>query len=472
MVCRQGVLWAEPAADASSGPSTQASALARHLRDFRSGERETAVGTSRAIDGSFDVEVFTNEFWTARQRAANALHEVSYRACFKPALPRFFIEHLTKPGDRVHDPFLGRGTTAVEAALLGRVPSGCDANPLSGMLTGPRLSPPRLEAVAERLAQIDLSAPADAPDELRVFFHPDTLRQIAALRRYLSEAEASGRLDAVDRWIRMVTVNRLTGHSPGFLSVYTLPPNQAVGVAAQRKINAKRGQTPPLRDLTAIVLKKSRALLAEVDEELRLRLGRVAAKATLLCGSSERTPAIRGGSIDLVVTSPPFLDVVQYRADNWLRCWFCGIDAATVSVAELRRIEDWEALMTRVLTEQRRILRPGGHIAFEVGEVRGGKVRLDEHVLVCARAAGLEPCWALVQDHAFTKTANCWGIDNNKKGTNTNRVVLLRRPDSVASSGKPSRPPNLRQNAPSHGALNQAGLQPAPPVRDRRQFES
>src|SRR5215207_7250430 len=68
------------------------------------------------------LPTFVNEFWTSRQRAAHPLHEISYRACFKPQLPRFFIERLTQPGDRVLDPFSGRGTTALEAALLGRVP--------------------------------------------------------------------------------------------------------------------------------------------------------------------------------------------------------------------------------------------------------------------------------------------------------------------------------------------------------------
>jgi|GEM_PF-1021894 len=55
-----------------------------------------------------------NEYWTSGQRQANSLHEVSYRACFKPQLPRFFIERLTEPGDTVYDPFGGRGTTAIE----------------------------------------------------------------------------------------------------------------------------------------------------------------------------------------------------------------------------------------------------------------------------------------------------------------------------------------------------------------------
>ncbi len=37
------------------------------------------------------ISMFVNEFWTARQRAANSLHEVSFRACFMGELPGFFL---------------------------------------------------------------------------------------------------------------------------------------------------------------------------------------------------------------------------------------------------------------------------------------------------------------------------------------------------------------------------------------------
>ena len=60
--------------------------------------------------------VSTGEFWTSKQRAASSLHEVSYRACFKPPLARYFIERFSEPGEVVHDPFMGRGTTPLEAA--------------------------------------------------------------------------------------------------------------------------------------------------------------------------------------------------------------------------------------------------------------------------------------------------------------------------------------------------------------------
>src|SRR5208283_1103596 len=193
--------------------------------------------------GPHCIRQYTGEFWTSRQRQASSLHEISYRACFKPQLPRFFIERLTQCGEVVYDPFMGRGTTVLEAALLGRVPCGCDINPLSVVLTQPRLRPPRLEEVAQRLRQIDFASSDEFPEDLLVFFHPDTLRAIAALKKYLLARRTAHALDAVDDWICLLALNRLTGHSPGFFSVYTLPPNQAVSVKSQRKINAQRNQT-------------------------------------------------------------------------------------------------------------------------------------------------------------------------------------------------------------------------------------
>ena len=397
------------------------------FREFGEKTRRSMLLTSGSVEGLIEVPVFTNEFWTAKQRAGHSLHEISYRACFKPQLPRFFIERLTKPGERVYDPFMGRGTSLLEAALLGRVPLGCDVNPLSTVLVRPRLGPPTLEAVAKRLHEIDFEdAPAvSKAGDLLVFYHPETLRQIMALKQYLLRREKTGELDVVDEWIRMVAINRLTGHSPGFFSVYTLPPNQATSPVAQRKINEKRKQTPPVRDVAKIILKKSKSLMSDLDSKTAATLRRSSSQAVLVTGAAAATPAIKSGSVQLVVTSPPFLDVVDYAGDNWLRCWFLNVDAKSVSITTPGKVERWQEAMTEVFHELERVLAPGGHVAFEVGEVRHGKVRLEEAVLPCGMAAGLEPLLILINDQEFTKTANCWGVDNNDKGTNTNRIVLF-----------------------------------------------
>ena len=373
------------------------------------------------------VETLVNEFWTSKQRAASSLHEVSYRACFKPQLPRFFIDRFTSIGDTVYDPFMGRGTTVVEAALAGRTPVGCDINPLSAVLAEPRLAPPTIEEVVARLDSLNLSLATSYPKELEVFYHPETLREICSLREYLLARQRRGWLDGVDRWIRMVAVNRLTGHSPGFFSVYTLPPNQATSIDGQARINAARNQVPPRRDVRALIAAKTRSLLSDCDSATRSTLLRSSQRAKLITGPARSTPQLKSGSVSLVVTSPPFLDVVNYAGDNWLRGWFCGIDTSDVQISMHKKLPDWQAAMTAVFKELARVVKPRGHVAFEVGEVRNGKIKLEEAVLPCGVAAGLTPLLVVINSQAFTKTANCWGVSNNSKGTNTNRIVVFRK---------------------------------------------
>ncbi|MDQ6765846.1 MAG: site-specific DNA-methyltransferase [Verrucomicrobiota bacterium] len=371
--------------------------------------------------------MFINEFWTSKQRAASSLHEISYRACFKPQLPRFFIERLTGTGAVVYDPFLGRGTTLIEAALLRRHVIGADVNPLSRILTEPRLRPPNIADVRDHLTAVGWKHSDEGPLDLLAFYHPETLREICALRRYLLDRKAQSRLSDVDRWIQMVATNRLTGHSAGFFSVYTLPPNQAVSAERQRKINETRGQTPSRRDVTDLILRKTKTLLQSVTFEDRDALRFAVTKARFITGSSDHTPVIKNSSVDLVVTSPPFLDVVDYAGDNWLRCWFNGIDEKGINIWMFREASQWSAAMERVFIELRRVLKRSGHVAFEVGEVRGGKVKMEDLVIPAARAAGLQPVLVLINSQEFTKTSNCWGVTNLTAGTNTNRVVLLQK---------------------------------------------
>jgi len=57
-----------------------------------------------------------------------------YPARFSPEFARCIIKKLTKPGELVLDPFMGGGTTLVEARILGRRCIGSDINELSTFL--------------------------------------------------------------------------------------------------------------------------------------------------------------------------------------------------------------------------------------------------------------------------------------------------------------------------------------------------
>ena len=410
-------------------------ALQAELEDFVCQEQGSPSFGLKTDIQAFDINGtaiprFVNEFWTARQRQACSLQEISYRACFKPQLPGFFIHLLTSEGDRVYDPFSGRGTTALEAALNNRLCLANDVNPLSRILTEPRLRPPEQKDLERRLEEIPLDTGARADIDLSMFYHPDTEGELVSLRQYLSEKRNAGLEDPLDQWIRMVGTNRLTGHSKGFFSVYTLPPNQATSPERQVIINKKRGQRPDYRNVRAIILKKNRNLLKRLEPGQRKSLLNTCSEARFFTRDAAETREIEPDSVDLTVTSPPFLDQVQYSADNWLRCWFNGLDAGAISsrVTMSRTVNDWSENMGRVFLELNRVTRPGGWVAFEVGEVKKGKVRLDEHVAPLGLAAGLECAGILVNQQRFTKTSNIWGVDNNSRGTNSNRVVIFRKP--------------------------------------------
>lgn len=370
---------------------------------------------------------FINEFWTAKQRQASSLHEVSYRACFKPQLPRFFIELFTQTSDVVYDPFSGRGTTIIEAGLLGRNIIANDVNPLSRILSLPRFFVPDLNLLSERLSEIPRQKNARTETDLSMFYHPDTEAEIVSLGKYLREKKETGTEDRLDAWIRMVATNRLSGHSPGFFSVYTLPPNQATSPERQRKINAERKQTPEYRDTRELILKKSRQLVSGLTPEQIDTLKQAGQNARFLTADARFTKEIPGNTVQLTVTSPPFLNVVQYAADNWLRCWFNGIDAGEVakSITMSATLESWMEVMGAVFTELYRITRRDGWVAFEVGEVRNGTINLDEHVVPLGLQAGFQCQGILINEQQFTKTANIWGIRNNRKGTNSNRIVIF-----------------------------------------------
>lgn len=386
------------------------------IRAFSAFDRQT---TEEINDG---VPYFTNAFWTSDQRAGSSLHQITYRGCFKPSLAEFFIGRLSQPGDVVHDPFMGRGTAPLQAALMGRCSYGSDINPLSRLMTRPRLQPVEIKDIERALDTVDWAAGEATRNDLLDYFHPVTFKKLESLRLWLARHAPidDETPDAAADWIRMVALSRLTGHSPGYFSVTTLPPGQMTTIAGQKRMNARYGRCAVARDLQPIILAKSTALLRDgcIDNNLPHRLH--------VCAAWD-TPWIESGSVDLVVTSPPFADVIDYGQTNWMKAWFAGITTSDIAFSHLRALEDWGKMIHRTLIELMRVVKPGGYISLEVGEIRKGSVDLAR--LVWGAAEGL-PCdrlGVIVHDAAFTKASHINGVLNRRNGTNTNRVVMIRR---------------------------------------------
>jgi hypothetical protein len=174
-------------------------------------------------------------------------------------------------------------------------------------------------------------------------------------------------------------------------------------------------------------LRKSSSLLKGTNKDLRTKLQKNAANQLLLTEDARNVKQIKDNTVKLTVTSPPFLDIVNYRDDNWLRCWFNGIDLNKISekITTLPSIDRWVEFMQEVFQDLYRITKANGWVAFEVGEVRKGKINLDEYIAPIGVNAGFSLFGIIINKQDFTKTSNIWGINNNESGTNTNRIVVF-----------------------------------------------
>lgn len=78
----------------------------------------------------------------SKKRVQGYTHEFyRYPARFAPEFVRTVIEAFSNPGDTIFDPFMGGGTTLVEAIVSGRHAIGTDINPLAVFLAKVKTTP-------------------------------------------------------------------------------------------------------------------------------------------------------------------------------------------------------------------------------------------------------------------------------------------------------------------------------------------
>lgn len=378
------------------------------------------------------------------RRYGHVFHSMcSYMGSFPPGLPRYLIEQLTEPGDVVLDPFSGRGTAPLEACLAGRHGVGVDLNPLASMLSSVKLDPPTLAETLARLAQLEGSYVPEpvgdrAPPEIRMLFEEGTtLPQILHMKASLDPADRTDRFllaslagilhgnhtrDVVSSRCLSVSMPNTFSMSPGYLARY---------------IAEKSLVRPPF----------------DAFEKLRLRMhfefaeGVPALRGRALRGDARALSGlIAPGSAKLIVTSPPYLNVVRYGKFNWIRLWLLGESVSDVdrslrveatdrrlALSDRMRFKGYCGFLKTVLTECATVLRDDGVCAVTIGDVRN-----KEHG---ERTLALE-AWESMKDEVplvlgaavvddvnqLGKVSKIWGLAHRGEATKVDRVLLFHKP--------------------------------------------
>ena len=249
----------------------------------------------------------------------STFHQLSpYFGKLKSKIARELIINYTKPDNTILDPFSGSGTVTLESLILNRHTIGNDINPYAVILTKAKMYPPHSSSEALKKAEyyINLSKKeiskislSEIPDWVKEFFHPTTLKETLALVRLLKR---NG-----EYFILACLLGILHHQSSGFLSY---PSSHMVPYLRDKKFPKEkfphlytyRDIKPRLLNKIKRVFKNSpkinpmllRECKTEYAEELKLP----------------------ENSIDAVITSPPYMDTLNYGGDNRLRLWFLGVD--------------------------------------------------------------------------------------------------------------------------------------------------
>jgi len=358
----------------------------------------------------------------------------SYLGSFPAGLARTFIEVLSDPGNIVLDPFCGRGTTLLEARLTGRFPLASDLNPVALALTNAKNVSISYDSVLERINNLEanydiplfLPEALDQPEDIKLIFHPYTLAQLCYLRRVLLKS-----VNDIDTFLVGVVLGLMHGKerkdgSSAYASI-SMPNTFSMSPGYVRRFVQRNNLQRIERNVFSLLKEK---VLRLNNMKLPINRGIVAcADAKTL--SSNKELALYKGKVDLIITSPPYGNIVNYALQNWIRMWFLSQDARLVSDI----LDDGLTLsasldfLEQSLSELKKMLSSKGVIVMVLGDIAkspSSVVSPARDLIRRIHNLNMFKYIGFISDYLNinTKTTRIWG---NSKGraTNVDRIILL-----------------------------------------------
>ena len=359
----------------------------------------------------------------------------SYLGAFPPALASYFIKYFTDEGDLVFDPFAGRGTTLLEARILNREAVSSDLNPIALALNRAKAHYVNLEEIKIRLDQLEqsydyalfLPEAEGESDEIHLIYHPRTLAQLCFLRSVLL-----GSLEPVDQYLIGAILGIMHGGerkngSSGYLSI-SMPNTFSMAPEYVRRFVQTKQLNREYRDVFQLLREKSERIFKN-------HAGTVSHASVFECdaktASSNSDLAQYLKKVDLVLTSPPYLGIVNYAKQNWIRSWFLKSNPKEVSehLDDDLNLFEWIKFSKESLSQIKKFLTPTGVAILVIGDVARSKdsvIPLAREFAQMVKENNLFKNIWVFSDYILNddKTTRIWG-ETKGKATGIDRIVIL-----------------------------------------------
>lgn len=406
--------------------------LRRLINTYRKNNRAIAVNFRRLVS-----------YPEYPDHATHLLHP--YPAKLLPHIPRFFLstDLLSEPGDLVLDPFCGSGTVLLEALLSNRRAVGADANPLARLISLVKVTPLNDGAIRKALARVLRWAQSQqatkTPDvvNLEYWFYPHVIRQLSALQQAIFRLRNRQARDFLLVCLS-VCARRVSRADPRLsvpvrLNGDEYKASHKFHQATKRRLQRLK-RTNVFKIFTAIATTNitrlgqiSRKIQPRVTTSMATDARRIEAQTV-----DGRLRRLRKNTVSLAITSPPYAGAQKYvRATSLSLGWlglcpssrlraterecigrehfakseYCErvepkVTAAARRLRPVRRDNPLRAHiasvylneMSAAIQELWRVIRPGGHVVFVVGDnhVNGRPFRTSRYLQTVFESTGFK----------------------------------------------------------------------------------
>lgn len=394
-----------------------------------------------------------------------------YPAKFFPELPRWLIRKYAEKGP-VLDPMAGSGTVNVES-LLHSIPSiAIDIDPFARLLTRVKTTPLDEEILLRTWEwmkaqlhhyhqQIDLIIP-DFPGRDDIWFKKEITRELGTIKGAIERMPLVLDLEPTQSqkykdfyYICMSSIIRRVSNADDHCTrtVVRKRLNKRIqrGDAFRRFIHTSKTNVRNMIDFS--------------------KVGPRNVEVEILEHGDARNTELLGGSVELAVTSPPYINAVDYTRTHQLEMYWLGlIDPDDGPLAEIKRqfigtesvlAEDYKELKTfgvasldalleaiyRVdprrsfivykyfvdmrhnLEEIHRVLIPGGRYAIVVGNnvIRGHRVKSHEFLTEIAAGVGFE-----LENYFVSEIIRHFIKIPRRERINDDWVMIFRKPEVLS----------------------------------------
>lgn len=340
-----------------------------------------------------------------------------FPAKYIPQVPRWAIRQFASDNTVVLDPFMGSGTTLVEGLCLIKTTYGIDIDPLARLISKAKMARydvDHLRTLAGKILGSETSVPVSCflpmqgVKNIEHWFKPESWKALSRLYRTIETVDCSEVeqdfffcvFSSILRWVSNADDQTHKTYVSGTL----------------------RKDPPPVWETF------NRFLARALSGVEALNLARRSGSAEVLDGSALAIP-LEDCAVDLVVTSPPYLDSVDYMYNLMLEYFWMGPRIGVTSRAEynllrrelvgaknpLQRVCGFQTAISDLVCaeeipsyrreavlsyfesmrvhfqEAARVLKDGGRYVLVIGnsQTQTGVIPVHEGLLRLARDAGL-----------------------------------------------------------------------------------